>query len=60
RASWPTAAAGWLFVAGMVFFSGGLYALAIIGSPVFAMFAPVGGTCFLLGWAALLVSAINR
>ena len=47
------AAAGWLFVAGTVLFSGGLYGLALSGLPVFAQAAPFGGTAFMLGWAAL-------
>jgi uncharacterized membrane protein YgdD (TMEM256/DUF423 family) len=44
--------AGWLFVAGIVLFSGSLYALALGGWRTGAA-APIGGTCLLLGWIAL-------
>lgn len=54
---WPAAAAGWLFVAGTVLFSGSLYALALTGRRRWASVAPVGGACFLLGWAALVLAA---
>lgn len=54
---WPAAAAGWLFVAGTVLFSGSLYALALTGRRRWAAIAPVGGVCFLLGWAALALAA---
>jgi uncharacterized membrane protein YgdD (TMEM256/DUF423 family) len=54
---WPAAAAGWLFLAGTVLFSGSLYALALTGKRRFAAVAPVGGACFLLGWAALALAA---
>ncbi len=54
---WPAAAAGWLFLAGTVLFSGSLYALALSGGRRWAALAPVGGVCFLLGWAALALAA---
>ncbi|HYE90322.1 MAG TPA: DUF423 domain-containing protein [Terriglobales bacterium] len=46
-------AAGWLFVAGIVLFSGSLYALALTGIRPLGAIAPIGGACFLAGWAAL-------
>lgn len=54
---WPAALAGWLFVAGTALFSGSLYALALTGRRRWAAVAPVGGGCFLLGWAALVLAA---
>ncbi len=45
--------AGWLFVAGTVLFSGSLYGLALSGSRWLGAVTPVGGLCFLAGWAAL-------
>lgn len=54
---WPAAAAAWLFVAGTVLFSGSLYALALTDRRGWAAVAPVGGACFLLGWAALVLAA---
>lgn len=54
---WPAAAAGWLFVAGTVLFSGSLYALALTGHRRWGAVAPAGGACFLLGWTALALAA---
>jgi uncharacterized membrane protein YgdD (TMEM256/DUF423 family) len=53
---WPgtaTTAAGWFFVAGIVLFSGSLYALALTGVRSLGAITPLGGVCFLLGWALL-------
>ena len=55
---WPTApvrAAGWLFIAGTVVFSGSLYLLALTGVRAFGALTPVGGLAFLGGWLALAV-----
>lgn len=49
----PVRAAGWLFVAGTVLFSGSLYALALTGVRAFGPVTPLGGLCFLAGWASL-------
>ncbi|AIE86766.1 DUF423 domain-containing protein [Fimbriimonas ginsengisoli] len=46
-------AAGWLFAAGIVIFGGTLYAYALTGIVGFAIVTPLGGLCFILGWAAL-------
>lgn len=54
---WPAALAGWLFVAGTVLFSGSLYALALTPNRRWAAVTPVGGMCFLLGWASLVLAA---
>jgi uncharacterized membrane protein YgdD (TMEM256/DUF423 family) len=52
-----TTAAGWLFIAGVVLFSGSLYLLAVSGVKVLGAVAPFGGLCFLAGWACLGVAA---
>ena len=52
--------AGWLFVAGTILFSGSLYALALTGIRGFGAITPVGGLCFLAGWAALVVTFVKR
>jgi uncharacterized membrane protein YgdD (TMEM256/DUF423 family) len=55
---WPLApvrAAGWLFVAGTVMFSGSLYLLALTGVRGFGAVTPLGGLAFLAGWLALAV-----
>ena len=50
-------AAGWLFVAGIVFFSGSLYVLALSGVKLLGAVAPVGGLCLLAAWACLALAA---
>jgi len=45
--------AAWLLVAGMLLFSGSLYALALTGNKAFGAITPFGGVAFLAGWAAL-------
>lgn len=46
-------AAGWLFVAGTVIFSGSLYVLSLTGLRWLGAVTPIGGVCFLAGWAWL-------
>ena len=51
-------AAGWLLAAGIVLFSGSLYALAL-GAPKGAgMVTPIGGLAFILGWIAFAIGVI--
>lgn len=45
--------AGWSFLAGVVIFSGSLYALALTGTGMFGAITPIGGAGLLLGWACL-------
>lgn len=49
-------AACWLFVAGVLFFSGSLYALAITGTRWLGAITPVGGVCFLSGWLLVFLA----
>ena len=51
----PVRAAGWLFVAGTVIFSGSLYVLALTGARALGAVTPVGGLAFLAGWLALTI-----
>jgi uncharacterized membrane protein YgdD (TMEM256/DUF423 family) len=46
-------AAGWCFIAGILIFSGSLYALALTGTTTFGAITPIGGLGFLIGWACL-------
>lgn len=46
-------AAGWLFVAGILIFSGSLYLLCLTGARWLGAVTPVGGTAFILGWLLL-------
>ena len=54
------AAGAWLFIAGMVLFSGSLYLLALTGRHALVWVTPFGGIAFMLGWAALGVFAWRR
>lgn len=59
-ARWPggaAVAAGWLFVAGTVVFSGSLYAVALGGQRWPGAVTPLGGLAFLAGWLALAWAA---
>ena len=52
--------AGWLFAAGIVLFSGSLYALALTGMRGLGAVTPIGGVAFLLGWIVVAVACFNR
>ena len=61
-ARWPSpwvGAAGWLFAAGIVVFSGSLYLLAVTGARWLGAITPLGGLCFLIGWAVLTVGVLR-
>jgi len=49
--------AAWLFVAGIVLFSGSLYALALSGVRGLGAVTPFGGVAFLAGWLAFAWAA---
>jgi uncharacterized membrane protein YgdD (TMEM256/DUF423 family) len=49
--------AGWLFVAGIVVFSGSLYLLALTGVRWLGAITPIGGVAFIAGWLCLAVAA---
>jgi uncharacterized membrane protein YgdD (TMEM256/DUF423 family) len=48
-----------LFVVGIALFSGSIYALAFGAPRWLGMLAPVGGTSFMLGWAAVATHALR-
>ena len=50
---------GYLWLAGVVLFSGSLYALALTGVKWFGPITPIGGLLFIAGWVSLLVGAIK-
>ena len=57
---WPGSVltvSGWLFVAGMVIFSGSLYALALSGARWLGAITPLGGLALLAGWLCLAWAA---
>jgi len=49
--------AGWFFTAGILLFSGSLYALAITGIKILGAITPIGGICFMVGWSGLIAAA---
>ncbi len=55
----PAGAAGWTFLAGIVVFSGTLYALAFGAPRWLGAVTPIGGLCFLAGWLLLAWSAVR-
>jgi uncharacterized membrane protein YgdD (TMEM256/DUF423 family) len=52
-------ASGWLFIIGIVIFSGSLYALSLTGIKILGAITPFGGIAFILGWIALAIAAWN-
>lgn len=48
-----------LFSAGIVLFSGSLYALSLTGIRALGAITPLGGLLFMLGWLALLLAGLN-
>jgi uncharacterized membrane protein YgdD (TMEM256/DUF423 family) len=50
---------GWLMLAGILLFSGSLYALALSGERWLGAVTPLGGIAFLTAWA-LLIAAVLR
>jgi uncharacterized membrane protein YgdD (TMEM256/DUF423 family) len=45
-----------LFVAGILLFSGSLYTMALINLRWLGAITPLGGLCFLAGWAWLVIA----
>ncbi len=56
----PLAAAGWLFVAGVMVFSGSLYALSVSGLRVLGAITPLGGLAFIAGWIAFAYGVLSQ
>ncbi|PTL80615.1 DUF423 domain-containing protein [Vitiosangium sp. GDMCC 1.1324] len=49
--------AGWAMLAGILLFSGSLYALALTGVRALGAITPLGGTGFLVGWVLFALAA---
>ncbi|MBV9584047.1 MAG: DUF423 domain-containing protein [Alphaproteobacteria bacterium] len=54
------AVAGWSFAAGIVLFSGSLFALAASDAGWLGWVTPFGGVALIIGWAALASLAFRR
>jgi uncharacterized membrane protein YgdD (TMEM256/DUF423 family) len=46
-------------LAGIVLFSGSLYMLALTQTKWFGPVTPLGGVCFIIGWALLIAAALK-
>ena len=57
---------GWLFLTGIIFFSGSLYLLSaknLLGIESWKFLGPVtplGGLCFIIAWALMLISVLKK
>ena len=45
----------WLFILGIVLFSGSLYILALSEIKIVGFMTPIGGTLFILGWIVTII-----
>lgn len=52
-------AAGLLFAAGIVLFSGSLYALALTGVRALGAITPIGGSLWLIAWLLIVICALR-
>jgi len=51
--------AGWLFLLGIILFSGSLYILSLTGKRWLGAITPLGGLAFLAGWVCLAIGALQ-
>lgn len=54
---YATQSAGWLFLAGIVIFSGLLYVMTLTGIKILGAIVPIGGLALIAGWLALAFAA---
>lgn len=52
--------AGWMFVIGIIIFSGSLYIYSTTAIKTFAMITPIGGVSFLIGWILLGIAIVKH
>ncbi len=60
---WPTKGliiSGWMFIVGIILFSGSLYVLSLSGIRSLGMITPFGGLAFLIGWLCMAWSVFKR
>jgi len=55
----PGTIAGWSFTAGIVLFSGSLYAMTLTGQTKLGVITPFGGLLLLVGWVAVVVAGLR-
>ena len=59
----PRKLLGWsagFFLAGILLFSGSLYLLVLTDIRWIGPITPIGGVCFIVGWALLITSGLRR
>lgn len=59
-AAWQITWAGYLFVAGIVIFSGSLYVLVLTDTPWLGAVTPFGGLALIAGWILLFWAALTE
>jgi uncharacterized membrane protein YgdD (TMEM256/DUF423 family) len=52
-------ASGYAFIAGIILFSGSLYALSLSSIKILGAITPIGGIAFIIGWGCLTVAALT-
>lgn len=55
----PLKWSGWLFVGGIVIFSGSLYTLSLTGVKTWGAVTPLGGLCFIAAWGTLAFHSLR-
>lgn len=58
--SWQITWSGYLFIAGILIFSGSLYILVLTDTPWLGAVTPLGGLSFIAGWILLLWAAVSH
>ncbi len=51
--------AAWFMLAGIIIFSGSLYALSLSDMKVLGAITPIGGVCFLIAWLLLAYASFK-
>ncbi|MCL4109888.1 UNVERIFIED_CONTAM: hypothetical protein GTU68_003256, partial [Idotea baltica] len=51
--------AAWCFVAGILFFSGSLYALVLTKQTWLGAITPIGGVMFIVGWITFAIGSVS-
>ena|ERR1035437_1022822 len=54
-----TSRVGWLLLAGIIFFSGSLYALALTRLTILGAITPLGGIAFIAAWVCLGIELLR-
>ncbi|MGF7046615.1 uncharacterized membrane protein YgdD (TMEM256/DUF423 family) [Paenibacillus sp. DS2015] len=52
--------AGWMFMVGVILFSGSLYVLSISGITMLGAITPLGGVAFIIGWLYFMADVFRR